>query len=60
MNADALDALRLLAGLIAADIHAGSPILAPRSPSVEGRPRARGRPPSRPFAVVAGARARAS
>lgn len=47
------DSLRLLAGLIAADIRDGSPLLAVPTPSPEAPQRRRGRPKSVPFAVAA-------
>jgi hypothetical protein len=48
-------ALRLLAGLIAADLRAGSPALtsAQTNPSPDIAPRKRGRPKSIPYAVSA-------
>ncbi len=54
------DALRLLAGLIAADLHAGSPALAVPLPPTEEPARRRGRPKSLPYAVAATPLARAA
>lgn len=48
-----MDALRLLAGLIAADVRTGGPVLAVALPAVEPRARGRGRPKSVPYAVAA-------
>lgn len=48
-----MDALRLLAGLIAADVRNGGPLLAVALPAVEPRARGRGRPKSVPYAVAA-------
>lgn len=55
MTSEIHHALRLLAGLIAADLRAGSPALtsAQSTPSPEIAPRKRGRPKSTPFAVSA-------
>jgi len=55
-----LDALRLLAGLIADDVRAGSPVLAMPSAVVEPPARKRGRPKSIPYAVAAREAARAA
>ena len=53
MNAESpMDALRLLASLIAADLRAGSPVLHRPEPAAEEPPR-RGRPKLVPFIVVA-------
>ncbi len=54
MNAAAAptDALRLLAGLIAADIRGGGPLLAVPLPVSDPRVRGRGRPRSVPFAIT--------
>lgn len=61
MNAESpIDALRLLAGLIAADLRVGSPVLAMPLPASEGPTRGRGRPKSIPFAVAAVRTARAA
>lgn len=53
MTVAPIDALRLLAGLIAADIRCGSPLLAVSAPLPETSQRRRGRPRSVPFAVAA-------
>ena len=63
MNVESpIDALRLLAGLIAADLRAGSPVLALPLPlpGAEEPARGRGRPKSIPFAVAAFRVARAA
>jgi hypothetical protein len=60
VSAEAQDALRLLAGLIAADLRAGSPVLAQPTPSAHAEPRRPGRPKSTPYAVVAAPLARAA
>lgn len=61
MSADyPIDALRLLAGLIAGDLRAGSPALAKTLPSAEEPVRRRGRPKSVPYAVAATPLARAA
>ena len=55
MTSEIHHALRLLAGLIAADLRAGGPALtsAQSTPSPEVAPRKRGRPKSIPYAVSA-------
>lgn len=53
MTATPSDALCLLAGLIAADIRGGSPLLAVPLPAPEVPERRRGRPKSVPYAVAA-------
>ncbi len=60
MSAEAQDALRLLAGLIAADLRAGSPVLAQPTPPAQEERRRPGRPKSTPYAVVAAPFARAA
>ena len=61
MNAESpIDSLRLLAGLIAADLRAGSPVLALPLPDAEEPARGRGRPKSIPYAVAARPAARAA
>ncbi len=55
-----IDALRLLAGLIAADLRVGSPVLALPLPAGDAAPPGRGRPKSIPFAVAAIRTARAA
>ena len=60
MSAEAQDALRLLAGLIAADLRAGSPVLAQPAQPTEAPRRGPGRPKSIPYAVVAAPLARAA
>ena len=60
MSAEAHDALRLLAGLIAADLRAGSPVLAQPTPPAQAERRGPGRPKSTPYAVVAAPLARAA
>ena len=60
MSAEAQDALRLLAGLIAADLRAGSPVLAQAAPPAQAERRRPGRPKSAPYAVVSAPLARAA
>ena len=60
MSAEAQDALRLLAWLIAADLRAGSPVLAQQTPPAQAARRGPGRPKSAPYAVVAASLARAA
>ena len=49
---DARDALQVLAGLIAADIRAGTPALAVRSSMANNAHRRPGRPKAAPYAVA--------
>jgi hypothetical protein len=60
VSAEAQDALRLLGGLIAADLRAGSPVLAKPTPPAQAERRRPGRPKSIPYAVVAAPLARAA
>ena len=61
MNAESpIDAVRLLAGLIAADLRAGSPVLTLSLPAADAPARGRGRPKAVPFAVAAVRAARAA